>query len=86
VKDNATRLPILARMARDLLTILISTVASESAFSSGGRTLDDLRSSLTPTMVERLICANDWIRGSNIINVEENIEEMAKLEEGTNLF
>jgi hypothetical protein len=35
-------------------------------------------------MVERLICANDWIRGSNIINVEENTEEMAKLEEGTN--
>jgi hypothetical protein len=31
-----------------------------------------------------LICANDWIRGSNIINVEENTEEMAKLEEGTN--
>jgi len=59
-KDNATRFPILSRMARDLLAIPISTVASESAFSAGGRTLDDFRTSLTPTMVERLICANDW--------------------------
>lgn len=80
-KDNANRFPVLARMARDLLAIPISTVASESAFSSGGRILDDFRSSLTPTMVERLICANDWIR-SEYISVEENTEELYKLEEG----
>jgi hypothetical protein len=35
-KDNATRLPIMSRMARDLLAIPISSVASESAFSAGG--------------------------------------------------
>lgn len=80
-KDNATRFPILSRMARDLLPIPISSVASESAFSAGGRTLDDFRSSLTPTMVEHLICANDWIRGSDNINIEENAEELLKLEE-----
>jgi hypothetical protein len=78
-KDNATRLPILARMARDLLVVPISTVASESAFSASGRTLDDFRSSLTPTMVERLICANDWFRGSNVISVEEDTEQIAKI-------
>jgi hypothetical protein len=33
-------------------------------------------------MVERLICTNDWIRGSDFISVEENIEELSKLEEG----
>jgi len=81
-KNNATRFPIMSRMARDLLAIPISTVASESAFSSGGRTLDDFRTSLTPTMVERLVCTNDWLRGNNYISVEEDTEALAKLEEG----
>ena len=81
-KNNATRFPIMSRMARDLLAIPISTVASESAFSSGGRTLHDFRTSLTPTMVERLVCTNDWLRGNNYISVEEDTEALAKLEEG----
>jgi hypothetical protein len=85
-KDNENRFPVLSRMARDLLAVPISTVASESAFSSGGRILDDFRSSLTPTMVERLICANDWIRGPEYISVEENTEELAKLEEGKSVL
>ena len=85
-KDNENRFPVLSRMARDLLAVPIPTVASESAFSSGGRILDDFRSSLTPTMVERLICANDWIRGSEYISVEENTEELAKLEEGKSVL
>jgi hypothetical protein len=33
-------------------------------------------------MVERLICTNDWIHGSDFISVEENLEELSKLEEG----
>ncbi|XP_072147896.1 zinc finger BED domain-containing protein RICESLEEPER 2-like [Setaria viridis] len=80
-KDNAHRFPILSHMARDLLAIPISTVASESAFSTGGRVLDDFRSSLTPIMVERLICTQDWLRRSTTLSVEEDPEELAKIEE-----
>ena len=69
-------------MARDLLAIPITSVASESAFSAGGRTLDDFRTSLTPKMVERLVCANDWLRGGNYVSVEEDSEQMFLLEEG----
>lgn len=81
-KDNSNRFPILSHMARDLLAIPISTVASESAFSTGGRVLDDFRSSLTPVMVERLICTQDWRRGHTTLSVEEDPEELAKIEEG----
>ncbi|CAN0837090.1 Putative AC transposase [Linum grandiflorum] len=48
--------PTLSQIAKDLLAILISSVASESAFSNGGRGLDNLKSSLLPSIVEALIC------------------------------
>jgi hypothetical protein len=82
-KKNSSRFPMIARLARDVLSIPISTVASESAFSTGGRVLDDFRSSLTPFMVEALICTQDWLRRASPITNEENTEELAKLEEGT---
>lgn len=72
------RFPILSHMARDLLEIPISTVASESAFSTGGHVLDDFRSSLTPQMVKRLVCSQDWLRGSTSLSVEEDPEQLEK--------
>nr|KYP31662.1 Putative AC transposase [Cajanus cajan] len=58
-KLNSGRFQILAKIAKDLLVIPVSIVASESAFSIGGRILDPYRSSLTPRMVEALICTQD---------------------------
>ncbi|KAL2906539.1 Zinc finger BED domain-containing protein RICESLEEPER 2 [Bienertia sinuspersici] len=49
--SNGHRYPVLNRMARDILAIPLSTVASESTFSTGGRTLDPFRSSLTPKVM-----------------------------------
>jgi hypothetical protein len=85
-KASEQRFPILSRLARDVLAIPISSVASESAFSTGGRILDDFRSSLTPFMLEALVCTQDWLRWTIPVDITENIEELTKLEEGINLF
>ncbi|KAK4834948.1 hypothetical protein QYF36_002924 [Acer negundo] len=54
-KNSLVKFPILSMVARDVFAMSISTVASESAFSTGGRILDPFRSSLTPKIVEGLI-------------------------------
>ena len=79
-KKNSSRFPVMALMAKDVLAIPISTVASESAFSTGGRVLDVFRSSLTPTMVEALVCGQDWLKASTILkNYEEDFEELEEI-------
>ncbi|XP_028807541.1 zinc finger BED domain-containing protein RICESLEEPER 1-like [Neltuma alba] len=79
-KLNGPRFPILSLVARDVLAIPISTVASESTFSTGGRVLDSFRSSLTPKTVQSLICAQDWLRRSIQHVVEEGNDDIQKIE------
>ena len=49
-------------MAAEILAIPLTTVASESAFSAGGRVIDPHRSSLVTKIVDMLICGADWYR------------------------
>lgn len=81
-KASSSRYPIISRIARDVLFIPISTVASESAFSMGGRVLDTYRTSLSSKMVEALICTQQWIRSpTKECKFEDILEEVQKIEQ-----
>ncbi|KAL0322213.1 UNVERIFIED_CONTAM: putative AC transposase [Sesamum calycinum] len=60
-KTNSPRLLVLAKIARDILAVPANTVASEAAFSDGGRIIDESRTCLLPDAVEALVVADDWI-------------------------
>jgi hAT family C-terminal dimerisation region/Domain of unknown function (DUF4413) len=68
--QNCSKFPILSKLACDVLCIPITTVASESTFSAGGRVLDDYRSSLKKDMVEILVCGGDWIKSASKIVIQ----------------
>ncbi|XP_040367913.1 zinc finger BED domain-containing protein DAYSLEEPER-like isoform X2 [Rosa chinensis] len=81
-KINGPKFPVVAAIARDVLAVQTSTVASESAFSTGGRVIDAFRSSLTPKTVEALICMQNWLLGDDIAQeVEEPTIEITEFYE-----
>lgn len=59
-KLNSTKYSFLSHMAHNILAIQVSTVASESTFSTGGRVVDQHMTSLKPNTVETLVCAQYW--------------------------
>uniref|UniRef100_A0A453BNW9 HAT C-terminal dimerisation domain-containing protein n=1 Tax=Aegilops tauschii subsp. strangulata TaxID=200361 RepID=A0A453BNW9_AEGTS len=66
-------------MAKRFLTVLATSVSSESTFSTGGRVLDDYRNSLKPEMAEALVCGASYIKGShkdfNVVERDEDEED-----------
>ncbi|KAH7665852.1 Tam3-transposase (Ac family) protein [Dioscorea alata] len=58
---TALKYPTLQLIARDILAIPVSTVASELAFSTSGRIVSPHHSSLHPDTLEALMCAQNWL-------------------------
>ncbi|KAK9213724.1 hypothetical protein WN944_005709 [Citrus x changshan-huyou] len=75
---NSANYPILSSIARDVLAIPVSTVASESTFSTGGRILDQYRSSLTPDMVEALVLLQNWLRTSLFVDTTTDLNKLVE--------
>ncbi|KAI3841607.1 hypothetical protein MKX03_015522, partial [Papaver bracteatum] len=60
-QENASRYKILSYMARDILSMLVSSVASESAFSTEKRMLTQWRASMSTRTVEALLCTQSFL-------------------------
>ncbi|KAK9199692.1 hypothetical protein WN944_014884 [Citrus x changshan-huyou] len=62
--DNEVEEISVSTLTTDILVILVSTVASESAFSAGGRCFSPHCSKLLPDTLEALMCAQNLIWAS----------------------
>ena len=51
---------MLSIIARDVLTVLVSTVALEAAFSAGGRVVSKKICNLSSQAIEAIVCLKDW--------------------------
>ncbi|XP_065625466.1 zinc finger BED domain-containing protein RICESLEEPER 1-like [Quercus suber] len=80
-KDNSSRYLMLSKVAKDVLAIPVSTVAFESAFSTEGRIVDPFRSSLSPLMVQNLVCAQNWLQATVPFSHRQSRDEVEALEE-----
>ncbi|KAM3237153.1 hypothetical protein P3L10_012182 [Capsicum annuum] len=81
-RNNESKYPVLSRLARDILNVPMSTVASESAFSQGRKQLGDNRHSLGSNAMDVLVCLRDWIRAERRnLGMEPEPNDEQKLEE-----
>ena len=96
-KFGGIKYPSLQKIAHDILPIPVTSVASESTFSTSGRILSPHRGRLTPTMAEALMCMQAWSRAdmlgdqSCVMNalltcLEDEEEQMVTLNSLTFMF
>ncbi|XP_030940046.1 zinc finger BED domain-containing protein RICESLEEPER 1-like [Quercus lobata] len=80
-RDNCNRYQVLSKVVKDVLAVPVSTVASESAFSTGGRIVDPFRSALSPLMVQNLVCSQNWLQVTVPISHRQSRDDVEALEE-----
>ncbi|KAA8547727.1 hypothetical protein F0562_004156 [Nyssa sinensis] len=76
-KANKLRYPELALMAHDILSIPITTIVSESAFSIGSQIINKYRSSIISKNAAALLCTRDWLY-EKISNKDKEDEELTE--------
>ena len=78
-KSHESTFPLLSKMARDLLTLSMSTVSLQYIFSIVANIIGDKRTTLTAEMLETLICLKDWEDGRiRLQTLEDELKEAFK--------
>ena len=72
---------MLSKVAKDVLVVPVSTVASKSAFSTGGRIINPFRSSLSPLMVQNLLCSQNCLQATVPISRRQSRDDVEALGE-----
>ena len=72
---------MLSKMDWDVLAVPVSTIASKSAFNIGWRILDPFQSSLSPNMVQALVCTRNWLQALVLISLRKVMDEVVALKE-----
>jgi hAT family C-terminal dimerisation region len=87
-KRNATAYPTLAMMVRNVFAVHVSTVPSESYFSSANKILIDKHTKLGSKLFEQLVCNKDWIDAESRMQHDTTFEAATSAietqESGTN--
>ncbi|GJS64033.1 zinc finger BED domain-containing protein RICESLEEPER 2-like protein [Tanacetum coccineum] len=73
-KEREIQFPILSAMARDLLTVQASTVASESAFSISGRIISERKCQTNPR-IRGIMCEFEDLDIEHV-DVEDFLEDL----------
>ncbi|KAL4280516.1 hypothetical protein GQ457_03G012420 [Hibiscus cannabinus] len=86
-KQFEPQFPILQAIARDIYAISVSTVASESSFSTGGRLVNPQCNRLHPSTVEALACCQSWLiaEKESISNETSSNYEYDEIEASSNI-
>ena len=71
-------------MAKDILTVPVSTISSESTFSMTGRIIEERRRRLKSETVEWLTCIKDWELAE--ARLQQNVEDKELEDEFENLY
>lgn len=87
-KANSIKFPIFSKLARHVLAMPISIVASESTFSTNGHVIDKYRSLLSTKTTEAFIRTQDWQGDLELVSrmtskqIDELNEKLASIEIG----
>ena len=82
-KKQQIKCPVLSIIARNVLTVHVSTITSEAAFSAGGRVVSKKRCNLSPEAIEAVVCLKDWNLADKRLN--DHVREVALVSDTENL-
>ena len=82
-KKQQIKYPVLSIIARDVLTVPVSTVSSEAVFSAGGRVVRKKRCNLSLEAIEAIVCLKDWNLADK--RLHEHVREAALVTDTENL-